>query len=142
MLFLDEDMVTFDGELIPFIQSVEQGMDVALNRHSGVTNRKDAPGYAPISFTRIRGFYLSGKGLLSPSLSFPEATKTSPVHPQKKAVSQAAAGSLLVIAIGGQSIHGAGTVCFVPIYSVSFSDKPYRFASATPYFSAKLNKTT
>lgn len=44
VLFLDGDMVISTGELIPFIQSVEQGVDVALNRHSGVTNRKDVAG--------------------------------------------------------------------------------------------------
>lgn len=44
VLFLDGDMVFSTGELIPFIQSVEQGMDVALNRHFGVTIRKDVAG--------------------------------------------------------------------------------------------------
>ncbi|MCM3340651.1 hypothetical protein M3650_18950 [Paenibacillus sp. MER TA 81-3] len=44
VLFLDEDMVISTGVLIPFIQSVEQGMDVALNRHSEVTNCKNVAG--------------------------------------------------------------------------------------------------
>ncbi|WP_248927683.1 glycosyltransferase family 2 protein [Paenibacillus hamazuiensis] len=41
VLFLDGDMVIAAAELIPFIRAVEQGVDVALNRHSGVTDRKD-----------------------------------------------------------------------------------------------------
>jgi len=34
VLFLDRDMVISTGELLPFIQSVERGMDVAFNRHT------------------------------------------------------------------------------------------------------------
>lgn len=87
------------------------------------------------------GVCLSGKGLLSTSIGFSKKPRLRQFTLKK---SRLPSGSRLFafIAMGGPSIHRAGTVCLVPIYSVSFSDKPYRFASSIPYFSAKLNKTT
>ncbi|NOJ74042.1 hypothetical protein [Paenibacillus alvei] len=50
-----EEIVLFlDGELIPLIHSVEQGMHIALNRHSGVTNRKDVAGSGSLFPIRLR----------------------------------------------------------------------------------------
>lgn len=41
LLFLDGDMVISARELRPFVEAVNNGVDVALNSYSGLTNRKE-----------------------------------------------------------------------------------------------------
>lgn len=41
LLFIDADIIVLTKDLLPFVQSVDAGVDIALNKYTGPTNKKN-----------------------------------------------------------------------------------------------------
>lgn len=75
LLFLDGDIVVAHKELLPFIEAIENGNDIALNDLSFLANIKSCPHFTTVSKLAVNAFLQQNNLSLNSLLAVPHAIK-------------------------------------------------------------------